>query len=195
MGIGRTKLISLSVCLPEQRGLIISPGRSPLPTNMQKEEKGDNKDSQVSVTNRRKRQVYDTIFKMIDDDGGGSLEESELKGALEKLGEPLTDEEIKDMIKEIDLDGDGAVNPEEFYLMIQTRIQDKTFTDALRRSFDLFTEENKEWLTQKEFMKIVAAAKKETNQFAVDEIMRKLPWDNKGNIVVERFITELLRDL
>src|SRR3990167_3637601 len=162
---------------------------------MQKEEKGENKDSQVSVTNRRKRQVYDTIFKMIDDDGGGSLEESELKGALEKLGEPLTDEEIKDMIKEIDLDGDGAVNPEEFYLMIQTRIQDKTFTDALRRSFDLFTEENKEWLTQKEFMKIVAAAKKETNQFAVDEIMWKLPWDNKGNIVVERFITELLRDL
>lgn len=164
---------------------------------MQNRSKSDNnnKDSELSVTDRRKRQIYDTIFKMIDDDGGGSLEEGELKGALEKLGEPLTDEEIKDMIKEIDLDGDGAVNKEEFYLMIQTRLHDKTFSDALRRSFDLFSEENKEWLTQKEFMKIVAAAKKETNQFAVDEIMRKLPWDSRGNIMIEQFIKELLRDL
>ena len=36
------------------------------------------------------------------------------------LGEKLTDEEVDQMIKEADLDGDGQVNFEEFVKMMTT---------------------------------------------------------------------------
>ena len=35
------------------------------------------------------------------------------------LGEALTDEEVDDMIREIDVDGDGEVDCEEFVMMMK----------------------------------------------------------------------------
>ena len=37
------------------------------------------------------------------------------------LGEPLSGEEIQSMISEVDVDGDGLINYEEFYSMMQTK--------------------------------------------------------------------------
>ena len=35
------------------------------------------------------------------------------------LGEPLSGEEINSMIEEVDVDGDGLINYEEFYNMMR----------------------------------------------------------------------------
>lgn len=40
---------------------------------------------------------------------------------LANLGEKLTDEEVKEMIREADIDGDGQVNYEEFVMMMLAR--------------------------------------------------------------------------
>merc|ERR1711935_261928 len=56
-------------------------------------------------------------FKVFDKDGNGYISKSELKTVMTNLGQTLTDDEIEDMIKEADLDGDGRVNYEEFVRM------------------------------------------------------------------------------
>lgn len=43
-------------------------------------------------------------------DGDGFISPPELRYVMTNLGEKLTDEEVNDMIKEADLDGDGLVN-------------------------------------------------------------------------------------
>lgn len=40
---------------------------------------------------------------------------------MTNLGEKLTDEEVDEMIREADIDGDGQVNYEEFVTMMTTR--------------------------------------------------------------------------
>lgn len=47
---------------------------------------------------------------MFDKDGNGSISAAELKYVMANLGEKLTDEEVDEMIKEADIDGDGQVN-------------------------------------------------------------------------------------
>lgn len=42
----------------------------------------------------------------------------QLSHVMINLGEKLTDEEVEQMIKEADLDGDGQVNYEEFVKMM-----------------------------------------------------------------------------
>ncbi len=42
---------------------------------------------------------------------------SEIRFVLDALGEMVTDEEIDEMIRMIDVDGDGEVNFKEFYKM------------------------------------------------------------------------------
>ena len=39
----------------------------------------------------------------------------------EHLGEKLTDEEVDEMIREADIDGDGQVNYEEFVTMMTSK--------------------------------------------------------------------------
>ena len=43
-------------------------------------------------------------------DGNGLISAAELKHVLTNLGEKLTDEEVDEMIREADIDGDGQVN-------------------------------------------------------------------------------------
>lgn len=44
----------------------------------------------------------------------------QLRHVMINLGEKLTDEEVDQMIKEADLDGDGQVNYDEFVRMMMT---------------------------------------------------------------------------
>jgi Ca2+-binding EF-hand superfamily protein len=46
-------------------------------------------------------------FKVFDKDGNGFVSAAELKHVMTNLGEKLTDEEVDEMIREADVDGDG----------------------------------------------------------------------------------------
>ena len=49
-------------------------------------------------------------FRVFDKDGNGFISAAELRHVMTNLGEKLTDEEVDEMIREADIDGDGQVN-------------------------------------------------------------------------------------
>lgn len=53
-------------------------------------------------------------FRMFDDDASGSITFKDVKRVIKELGEPITDEEVEQMIDEADRNGDGEVDLEEF---------------------------------------------------------------------------------
>ncbi|KAL8271765.1 hypothetical protein Esti_004360 [Eimeria stiedai] len=57
-------------------------------------------------------------FKVFDRDGNGLISAAELRHVMTNLGEKLTDEEVDEMIREADIDGDGQINYEEFVGMM-----------------------------------------------------------------------------
>jgi len=60
-------------------------------------------------------------FKVFDKDGNGYISAAELRHVMTNLGEKLTDEEVDEMIREADVDGDGQVNYEEFVKMMMAK--------------------------------------------------------------------------
>jgi calmodulin len=55
-------------------------------------------------------QIFFCDCRVFDKDNNGVISSTELRRVMTNLGEKLTDEEVEDMIKEADLDGDGNVN-------------------------------------------------------------------------------------
>lgn len=64
-------------------------------------------------------------FRVFDKDGNGYISAAELRHVMTNLGEKLTDEEVDEMIREADIDGDGQVNYEGYYSV------EKTFTFSI----------------------------------------------------------------
>eukprot|EP00168_Porphyra_purpurea_P018874 TRINITY_DN7236_c0_g1_i10.p5 TRINITY_DN7236_c0_g1~~TRINITY_DN7236_c0_g1_i10.p5 ORF type:complete len:102 (-),score=46.03 TRINITY_DN7236_c0_g1_i10:187-492(-) len=57
-------------------------------------------------------------FKVFDKDGSGKIDATELRNIMMSLGENLSDEEVNQMIKEADLNGDGEIDFDEFMRML-----------------------------------------------------------------------------
>ena len=55
-------------------------------------------------------------FRVFDKDGNGFISAAELRHVMTTLGEKLTDEEVDEMIREADINGDGQVNYEGKYM-------------------------------------------------------------------------------
>ena len=49
------------------------------------------------------------VFRVFDKDGNGFISAAELRLVMSNLGEKLTDEEVDEMIRKADIDGDGQV--------------------------------------------------------------------------------------
>merc|ERR1712226_746008 len=60
-------------------------------------------------------------FQVFDGDGNGFINRQELACVMGNLGEALTPEEIQSMIDEADIDGDGQINYEEFFSMMNSK--------------------------------------------------------------------------
>lgn len=58
------------------------------------------------------------FIQVFDRDGNGFITAAELRHVMTTLGEKLSDEEVDEMIREADVDGDGQINYEEFVALM-----------------------------------------------------------------------------
>ena len=67
----------------------------------------------AELRNATYRDILD-VFKMIDEDDSGFLDQTEVRHAADKLGFPMTEAELDAAFHEMDVSGDGRVTIDEF---------------------------------------------------------------------------------
>lgn len=76
-------------------------------------------------------EIHDTedqiieAFKVFDKTGHGFISAAEIRRVMTNLGDKLTDDEVDQMIRMSDLDGDGQVNYEEFTRIMMAGMNEK----------------------------------------------------------------------
>ena len=63
-------------------------------------------------------EIKDTL-RVFDKDCNGFISAAELRQALANLGQKLTEEEVDEMIREVDFDGDGQIDYAEFLSLMK----------------------------------------------------------------------------
>ena len=86
---------------------------------------------------------FKEAFKLFDKDNGGSIDVDELKDALESLGQVVTEESVQELVDEVDEDGSGEIEFDEFLVLMSRQILNsdvvsfKRTLNALSGSFSL----------------------------------------------------------
>ena len=75
----------------------------------------------AKMANRDPRDESLKSFRLFDDDETGTISLKNLRRVAKELGENMTEEELQDMIDQADRDGDGEINPDEFYRIMKKR--------------------------------------------------------------------------
>lgn len=60
-------------------------------------------------------------FRVFDKENNGYITEAEVRSALARMGEKISEEEIQEMLREADADGDGTIEYAEFVKMVMDK--------------------------------------------------------------------------
>merc|ERR1711907_196643 len=80
-------------------------------------------------------------FDLFDTDSSGAVSVTELVEAMRSLGLEQKNEAVFNMIKEIDTDGSGELEFQEFLEMMTARLTDKPPRSEIERVFKLFDDD------------------------------------------------------
>ena len=92
---------------------------------------------------------------MFDPEGHGFVNPRDLKSALDSLGVEGRNQTIYQMISDLEADGGGNINFDEFLHLMTSRISDKDSRDNIRKVFNLFDDEKNGFISIKSLRKIV----------------------------------------
>lgn len=70
------------------------------------------------VSDKDSRENIKKVFNLFDDEKTGFLSIKNLRRIVRELGENIEEHELQEMIDKADLDHDGMISEEEFYMII-----------------------------------------------------------------------------
>ena len=81
-------------------------------------------------------------FALFDKDGDGTISTKELGTVMNSLGQKPTIAELETMIKEVDIDGNGEIDFEEFLTMMAKKLKETDLEEDIREAFRVFDNKN-----------------------------------------------------
>ncbi|XP_039831428.1 probable calcium-binding protein CML8 isoform X2 [Panicum virgatum] len=92
----------------------------------------------------QKRKEIKEAFDLFDIDGSGTIDARELNVAMRALGFEMTPEQINQMIAEVDKDGSGTIDFDEFVHMMTDKMGERDARDELYKAFRIIDKDGQD---------------------------------------------------
>merc|ERR1711935_336212 len=125
-------------------------------------------------------------FGLFDADASGMIDVRELKGAMRALGFGVKNEELKKMVTDVDNDGNGTIEFNEFLGMMTAKMGEKDTREDIEKVFKLFDDD-----TNKISFRNLARVAEELGESIDDEelqdMINQADRDGDGEINLDEF--------
>merc|ERR1739844_708528 len=101
---------------------------------------------------------------------GGTIDPKELKSAMQSLGFEAKNQTIYQMVSDLDADGSGAIDFEEFLDMMTARMSDKDTKEDIDKVFRLFDDDKTGTITIQNLRRVA----KELGETMTDEELMEM---------------------
>ena len=98
---------------------------------------------------------FKAAFELFDKDRNGKITSKELGTVMRGLGQNPTEEELKQMIREVDLDGNGTIDFKEFLCLMVKKMKDTDTEEELLEAFKVFDRDGNGFITSHELRNIM----------------------------------------
>ncbi|VDL64362.1 unnamed protein product [Hymenolepis diminuta] len=133
------------------------------------------------LTGDRILEFFET-FSLFDKNRDGLITVDELRSVMKSLGRNLSQEELKEMIKEGDANGSGAIAFEEFLNMVIKSANTEENKGKLLNTFRLFDKDGNGFISTSELRQVLTALGEKLHEGQVEEMIRIADTDYDGQI-------------
>ncbi|XP_008241453.1 PREDICTED: caltractin [Prunus mume] len=141
----------------------------------------------------QKRQEIKEAFELFDTDGSGTIDAKELNVAMRALGFEMTEEQITQMIADVDKDGSGAIDFDEFVHMMTAKIGERDTKEELMKAFHLIDQDNNGKISAADIKNIAKDLGENFNDREIQEMIEEADRDRDGEVNAEEFIRMMKR--
>ena len=141
---------------------------------------------------QERRKEYKDAFEMFDKNKDGKITITELANVMRSLNLDPTEEELKEMIDEVDLDGNGEIDFEEFVTLMNRRSKETDTEEVILNAFRVFDIEGNGLLSITDMRHIMINMTNSGLEDDLDDILINADTDGDGFIKYEEFIRMLL---
>jgi len=125
-----------------------------------------------------------TAFNMFDKSGKGSIGKADLKSLLTNMKVELTDEELKDILNDVDADGNGIIEFKEFKAFMTREMSE---AQRLMEIFELFDSDGDGFISIPELKGTLKQCEYDVTEEGIRMIMKEADINQDGKISFEEF--------
>ena len=131
-------------------------------------------------------------FNLFDKNGDGTITVKELGTVMRQLGQNPTNEELGDMINEVDIDGNGTLDFEEFCNLQARQMKDKNQEQELEERFKLFDRDGNGLIDRDELATVMRQLGEKLTDEEIDEMIEEADKNGDGSIDYHEFVKYMM---
>ena len=132
------------------------------------------------------------FFNLFDKDSSGTITTKELGTVMRNLGQNPSEEELKQLIREVDLNGDGTIDFKEFLCLMVKKMDDSDIDQELQDAFKFFDGDKDGYITSLELRNAMNNLGDEYTPEEAEEMIKEGDLNNDGKIDYDEFMKIVL---
>ncbi len=137
------------------------------------------------LLNPKKIAEYREVFFLFDKDGDGLITPSEIDQVFKSFGRHFSHTELQDLINETDSNSNGAIDFEEFLLMLTSQVSASDLDEELAHAFQMFDHDKNGVITISELRRVMTILGENLSDKELKEIIDLIDLDGDGEISFE----------
>lgn len=143
---------------------------------------------EIPKITEQQRAEFEVAFKLFDRNDEGIITKQTLTDLMKELGQEPTAQEIEDMINEVDADGNGKIELDEFITLMSRNIEKHDTEAEYRELFSIFDQKSQNKIGRDDLKKVLLTIGEDVTDQDIDEIMQEADLDGSHFITYEEFV-------